>query len=214
MKEIRAGIEHSYVREEQDPQLAAFTEVLLQAPNQAKLQEAIEEVKDRNKKLGATDKRKELLGRMKESALRYHHALRDVISENPGSFSADELTEWLDMASNNEDWARQTVLGVASEVAVARALPGTAGVHEVRLASVEEDRRGSDIVIEMRRGDSYGIDVKYAWASRRLGVSVHRGRFEIGISKAMLQDFELIPEYAVQLRRDFAAAVRRVSGLR
>lgn len=96
----------------------------------------------------------------KEALIHYNHAVRNLIWNNPKAIFTNDLIGWLKQSTGDETWAHGIVSGAAGEVAVARVLRGLGGVTSVRLGSVEEDRKGMDVVLTVSSGEKVSVDVK------------------------------------------------------
>jgi hypothetical protein len=96
--------------------------------------------------------------------LNYNHALSQFIYDNPGGVFKEDLEGWLGRASGDDFWAASIINGAAGEVAVHRLLQETPGVMSVHAGTIEQDRKGVDLVARIKSPEGtevdYGIDVK------------------------------------------------------
>jgi hypothetical protein len=172
------------VDESPHPQLALLAEIMLLAPQMARVDDQIN-----RHALDENERREGLL-----SMIRYNHAVRDLIFANPQTFTHSDLENWLGAVGHNEKFAQRVVQGVGAEVAIARQAARTPGVHEVQLSTVTQDSRGGDLYLAAVDQPTRSVSVKSGWAADRQVVRQQSGKLEIGLpTNAIDEYFDVMP---------------------
>lgn len=210
MRETYHELQDIYIAEEPDRRLAQFAAVLLEAPTACAHQRKLTIVKDKIDMLGSTPELSLSKETYKASIIAYNHTLREVIAENPDTFTEPQLTEWISLSSSGEgEWVESLVQGIGAEVAVARTLQASEEVHAVRYATAQEEPRGIDLVVTMQDGAIHCVDVKTGKQGLADGVTENRrGRLEVGLARGDVKDFRIRPNLRADLRQEFTRAAK------
>lgn len=128
----------------------------------------------------------------KRSMVAFNHMLRNFLFENGEHVYQEDMTQWLSRAMGNKDLtARTMVHGMGAEVAVARLLRDNG--RSVELSTVDQDLRGTDLIVRSRDGRPVPIDIKTG-GGQGDGNSQSRN-IEVDVDSRMHRDFSILPEY-------------------
>lgn len=132
----------------------------------------------------------------KRNMVVFNHKLRDFLFENGGHILQEEMTQWLSRAMGNKDLTARTIVhGMGAEVAVARLLDESG--RKVQFSSVDQDLRGTDLIVYSASGRAVEVDIKTG-GGQGDGNSRSRGT-EIDVDSRMHRDFAIQPEYRREL---------------
>ena len=145
-------------------ELKHFGEVVVGARRQARLQEWLDEDRDKLHSGRLDHHERVSVGHhyeaLRHEACEYNHRLRSVIELSGHHFDRQQLTDWLvDVSQGRHEWAVAEVQGAVSEVALHAALQGVPELVGVRYGSVAEDLAGYDFVSEYN-GKLLTLDAK------------------------------------------------------
>lgn len=195
LNEALTEVHERFVDAETNQELRHFAEVVVGARRQAKLQEWLDD--DREKLHHGHLGHEELtsLGHhyeaLRHEACVYNHKLRSVIELSGHHFSREDLTDWLiSVSQGRHEWAVGEITGAISEVALHAALQGIPELVGLRYATVEEDLAGYDFLAEFE-GNLVTVDAKTGryWPlnERKHG---HR-HLEISVPREAVEDFQI-----------------------
>ena len=200
-RKIHAEVHREYVVEAEDPRLARFADLLLNAENAARAQHGLDRMQEQDKRDTADYKR------LKRATIGYNHLLRDVIAEQPRLFSREQLSRWLETSSGDRTWSEQLMRGMVAEVAVAQRLEHVPGVRGVRYSTPEEEHQGVDVVAELADGGECRIDVKFGDRQRQSDVYAEPGGMVVRINPHEVAGFGIAPASREAVNRRLVRAV-------
>ena len=153
-----------FVHNETNIELMHFAEVVVGARRQARLQDWLDDDRERLHHGRLNHDELTSLGHhyetLRHEACAYNHKLRSVIELSGHYFSRDQLTDWLiAISQGRHEWARAEITGAVSEVVLHAALQGMPQLMGLRYATVEEDLAGYDFIAEFG-GKLLTIDAK------------------------------------------------------
>ncbi|HEY6736626.1 MAG TPA: hypothetical protein VI322_02815 [Candidatus Saccharimonadia bacterium] len=195
-----------FVEHEANVELKHFAEVVVGARRQARLQDWLDDDRERlhhgrlgHDELTSVGHHYETL---RHEACVYNHKLRSVIELSGHNFTRDDLTNWLvSVSQGRHEWARAEVTGAVSEVALHAALQGLPELVGLRYATVEEDLAGYDFLAEYQ-GKLLTIDAKtgryWPLAERKHG---HR-HMEVSVPREAVDGFTVTRPGLNRLRQE------------
>jgi len=206
-REAYGKVAAAYIHEEEVPDLALFSDVLLAAPVIMHEQHHIQELRGRYQEGRDAGTREEYQDSVR-TLVGYNHKLRDLIYRNPYGFTKNHLVEWLEKAAGTTgDKIESLVNGVVAEVAVKEELNAMTDVTTNRFATVEEDLQGTDLVAEFSNGVACAIDIKHGEYATMHGYDRRRDDAVIlGLGPEDLQDFRLNRASREKVRRQLRSA--------
>ena len=191
-----ALVEENYGSEAEDldPSLVELTGILIQIPDYHAATVRAERVKLSAHTRPLSNAEKTQFHADKYFACGMNRQLIDMAHQHPGTFTRQDLKNWLAKgSSSNLTWASTISQGIASEVAVTRALQLHPRIADVELPTIEDDMRGVDVIVRSDADKTYALDVKSGHAQLGSGgLSAVNGKVELGVASADVQeDFTL-----------------------
>lgn len=200
-REIYRDLTELYVKEADDPRLAAFASLLVGAEVGAHRQRRLTALREKG------ERRSERFRSYKDRATDYNHLLREVIAAQPRYFSREQLSTWLEQASQDSEWTESQMKGAIAEVAVAERLSEVPGVRSVRYSTLAEEPKGIDVVATLDDGKECRMDVKFGENSTVMDVEPTTSGVAVQVDPAELAGFEIAPAARETVTRRLGRAV-------
>ncbi len=216
-----ARTREKYVANAEYAELANLADVLLSAPEAARVQEGLNKINNRLselKKIARTNpdhqlstqqaaERNSLRNQRKlevSKILPWNHKLRELIDTVADIIPREEVENWIEKAMLGAGGtARKVVAGMGSEVAVARLARQLYGAENVRLSTQAEDAKGTDIIITTKDGRDVPIDIKTGGNIDDLGSR----QKEVAISQQQIDGFNVRDDQKGELELRIRSAV-------
>ncbi len=216
-----ARTREKYVINAEYAELANLADVILSAPEAARVQEGLNKINDRLSQLKKIAKdqpnhqlppelaaeRSSLRSQRKlevAKILPWNHKLRDLIDTVAGVVPREEVENWIEKAMQGAGGtARKAVAGMGSEVAVARLARQVYGSDKVRLGTQAEDAKGTDMVITTHDGREVAIDIKTGGNIDDLGSR----QKEVAISQNQIEGFDVREDQKRELEQRIRTAI-------
>lgn len=200
-----------FVETQTNQELAHFAEVLVGARRQAKLQDWLDDDRERLHHGQLSHEENISVGHhyetLRHDACVYNHKLRSVIELSGHYFGREEMMDWLiSVSQGRHEWARAELTGSVSEVALHAALQGMIELRDLRYATVEEDLAGYDFIAQYQ-GQLLTIDAKtgryWPLSERKHG---HR-HLEVSVPREAVHDFWLTKAGLTRMRGEVRQAL-------
>lgn len=216
-----ARTREKYVNNAEYAELANLADVILSAPEAARVQEGLNKINNRLSQLKkiakdqpnhqlppelATERSSLRSQRKLEVAkiLPWNHKLRELIDTVADVVPRKDVENWIERAMQGAGGtARKVVAGMGSEVAVARLARQLYGGDRVRLSTQSEDAKGTDMVITTRDGREVAIDIKTGGNIDDLGSR----QKEVAINQNQIEGFDVREDQKRELEQRIRVAI-------
>lgn len=164
------------------------------AAQQHRHEEIMQEIRHSNNPVGGDKKAKlkKEMYQIRDNLIGYNHLMRDFLVENGSYIDRKQLENWFARMNRHVAGPGQAIIkGVSAEVAVIRFIQSFDEELDIRVrpGTVEEDRRGIDLVI-YKHGRTIGIDIKTG-GQQSFGMTSHE---ELNVEQSQLRNFDLSPD--------------------
>lgn len=199
----------TYVTEEDNPDLAGFSSLILGAYGYHFYQRELDSVRGGGYNHLNIPEQRSYRDQYRYALCQYNHQIRDFILAHGEEVPRQRLERWTGAVSGADQWAKSLVAGAVSEAAIFVALQDEPELHNLRFGSIEEDLAGSDMIGTTAAGIPLHIDIKSGSHEPVTRKTPQGLKLEISLRHQLLEGYQLTADAARGVRYLVELAIKQ-----